>query len=236
MNEAGWKDTLGGMVRDYIRSPELERYFSVKMTRRRAAVMVTQQSLFVRHRRDCWAYVSGNCPVLAIKQRILEHEYDEIIRDQFSEYGHLALIIKQGESVGLKPEEIIHAEPIPATRATLYAWGWITKEKSWLEGLAAMTITEWCNDDRLLGDLGGGQSTRMAKRWMEDMGFTWKQIPNLQAHSQADEKHSDMFVPFLAEHATGEKEELALRAAKESLDLNAMYREGIAEAQERIRL
>jgi pyrroloquinoline quinone (PQQ) biosynthesis protein C len=236
MNEAGWKDTLGGMVRDYIRSPELERYFSVKMTKPRAAVMVTQQSLFVRHRRDCWAYVSGNCPVLAIKQRILEHEYDEIIRDQFSEYGHLALIIKQGESVGLRPEEIIHAEPLPATRATLYAWGWITKEKSWLEGLAAMTITEWCNDDRLLGDLGGGQSTRMAKRWMEDMGFTWKQIPNLQAHSQADEKHSDMFVPFLAEHATGEKEALALRAAKESLDLNAMYREGIAEAQERIRL
>jgi pyrroloquinoline quinone (PQQ) biosynthesis protein C len=236
MNEAGWKDTLGGMVRDYIRSPELERYFSVKMTKPRAAVMVTQQSLFVRHRRDCWAYVSGNCPVLAIKQRILEHEYDEIIRDQFSEYGHLALIIKQGESVGLKPEEVIHAEPLPATRATLYAWGWITKEKSWLEGLSAMTITEWCNDDRLLGDLGGGQSTRMAKRWMEDMGFTWKQIPNLQAHSQADEKHSDMFVPFLAEHATGEKEALALRAAKESLDLNAMYREGIAEAQERIRL
>jgi pyrroloquinoline quinone (PQQ) biosynthesis protein C len=236
MNEAGWKDTLGGMVRDYIRSPELERYFSVNMTKPRAAVMVTQQSLFVRHRRDCWAYVSGNCPVLGIKQRILEHEYDEIIRDQFSEYGHLALIIKQGESVGLRPEEIIHAEPLPATRATLYAWGWITKEKSWLEGLAAMTITEWCNDDRLLGDLGGGQSTRMAKRWMEDMGLTWKQIPNLQAHSQADEKHSDMFVPFLAEHATGETEELALRAAKESLDLNAMYREGIAEAQERIRL
>ncbi|HEY2986568.1 MAG TPA: iron-containing redox enzyme family protein [Candidatus Binatia bacterium] len=234
MNEAGWKDILGRMVRDYIRSPELERYFSVPMTKRRAAVMVTQQSLFVRHRRDCWAYVSGNCPVLAIKQRVLEHEYDEIIRDQFSEYGHLALIIKQGQSVGLTPEEIIDAEPLPATRATLYAWGWITKEKSWLEGLAAMTITEWCNDDRLLGDLGGGQSTRMAKRWMEDMGFTWKEIPNLQAHSQADEKHSDMFVPFLAQYATGEKEALALRAAKESLDLNAMYREGIAEAQERL--
>ena len=152
MNEAAWRDRLGAMVRDYIRSPELERYFAVKMTKPRAAVMVTQQSLFVRHRRDCWAYVSGNCPVLAIKQKILEHEYEEMIRDQFSEYGHLALIIKQGTSVGLTPEEIIHAKPLPKTMATLYAWGWITKEKSWLEGLAAMTITEWCNDDRLLGD------------------------------------------------------------------------------------
>jgi pyrroloquinoline quinone (PQQ) biosynthesis protein C len=234
MNEAGWRDRLGGMVRDYIRSPELERYFSVKMTKPRAAVMVTQQSLFVRHRRDCWAYVSGNCPVLGVKQRILEHEYDEIIRDQFSEYGHLALIIKQGASVGLAPEEIINAQPLPKTRATLYAWGWMTKEMSWIEGLASMTITEWCNDDRLLGDLGGGQSTRMAKRWMEDMGFTWKQIPNLQAHSQADEKHSDMFLPFLAEYAAGQNEALALQAAELSLHLNAMYREGIAEAQEKI--
>ena len=116
--------------------------------------------------------------------------------------------------------------------AVLYAWGWITRVKSWTESLAAMTITEWCNDDRLLGDLGGGQSTRMAKKWMDEMGFTWKQIPNLQAHSQADEKHSDMFLPFLSEHATGEKEQLAVQAARESLDLNAIFREGIAKAQE----
>ncbi len=112
----------------------------------------------------------------------------------------------------------------------------MTSEMPWTESLAGMTITEWCNDDRLLGDLGGGQSTRMAKKWMEDMGFTWKQIPNLQAHSQADEKHSDMFLPFLAEHATGKKEAPAIQAAKDSLAFNAMYRKGIARAQERIPL
>jgi pyrroloquinoline quinone (PQQ) biosynthesis protein C len=236
MNQARWRETLGELVRDYIRSPAMERYFSVEMSKPRAAVMVMQQGLFVRHRRDCWSHVSGNCPVLAIKQRILEHEYEEIIRDQFSDYGHLALIVKQGQSVGLTPEDVINAKPLPSTLATLYAWGWITREKSWVEALAALTITEWCNDDRLLGDLGGGQSTRMAKRWMKDMGFSWKQIPNLQAHSQADEKHSDMFLPFLEQYACGEKEALALQAAKDSLDLNAMFREGIAEAQERINL
>jgi hypothetical protein len=112
----------------------------------------------------------------------------------------------------------------------------MTKEKPWTEGLAALTITEWCNDDRLLGDLGGGQSTRTAKRWIEDLGFAWKDIPNLQAHSQADEKHSDMFLPFLAEHATGEKEDLAVQAGRESLELNKLFREGIARAQEKIPL
>jgi len=234
MKQVEWRETLGEKVRNYMRSPAMERYFSVKLSKPRAAVMVAQQSLFVRHRRDCWANVSGNCPVLAIKQRILEHEYDEIIRDEFSEYGHLALIIKQGQSVGLTPEDIIDAKPLPSTLATLYAWGWMTREKNWVEALAALTITEWCNDDRLLADLGGGQSTRMAKRWMDDMGFTWKQIPNMHAHSQADEKHSDMFLPFLEQYATGEKEALALKAAQDSLDLNLLFRQGIAEAQERI--
>jgi hypothetical protein len=68
------------------------------------------------------------------------------------------------------------------------------------------------------------------------LGFSWKQIPNLEAHSQADEKHSDMFLPFLAEHATGTKETLAIRAANDSLAFNAMYRKGIALAQEKIPL
>jgi hypothetical protein len=74
----------------------------------------------------------------------------------------------------------------------------------------------------------------MAKKWMDEMGFSWKQIPNLQAHSQADEKHSDMFLPFLAEHATGKKEGLAIQAAKDSLAFNAMYRKGIALAQAKL--
>lgn len=236
MTESQWHECLGELVRDYIRSPELEYYFSIKMNKLRAAVMVKQQSLFVRHRRDCWAHVSANCPVLGVKQKILEHEYDEIIRDDFSEYGHLHLLIRQGKSVGLEAEEIINAEPLPETLTTLYAWSWMTSELPWTESLAGMTITEWCNDDRLLADLGGGQSTRMAKKWMEDMGFSWKQIPNLQAHSQADEKHSDMFLPFLAEHATGGKEAPAIQAAKDSLAFNAMYRKGIALAQEKIPL
>ena len=234
MTEKGWRDCLGEFVRDYMRSPELEHYFSIKMTKPRAAIMVTQQSHFVRHRRDCWANVSANCPVMAVKQKILEHEYEEIIKDQFSDYGHLHLIIKQGQSVGLSPEDILNSEPLPTTRAVLYAWGWMTRAKGWIEGLSAMTVTEWCNDDRLLADLGGGQSTRMAKKWMEELGFTWKEIPNLQAHSQADEKHSEMFLPFLAEYATGEKEALATEAAKESLALNAIFRVGIARAQEKL--
>jgi pyrroloquinoline quinone (PQQ) biosynthesis protein C len=206
------------------------------MNKQRAQLMISQLGLFIRHRRDCWSHVSGNCPVMAIKQRILEHEYGEVIKDQYSEYGHLQLIVSQAQKLGMPPEECLNVKPIPTTTATLYAWGWLTRAKSWIEGLSALTVTEWTNDDRLLSDLGGGHSTRMGKRWMQDMGIPWRDMPNFVAHSQADEEHSDMFLPFLEQHAVGEKERIALDAVKESLDLFGIYREGVARAMERIPL
>lgn len=54
--------------------------------------------------------------------------------------------------------------------------------------------------------------------------------------SEGDEKHSDMFLPFLAELAIGDKEEVAMHAAKDSLAFNAIYHKGIAQAQEKIPL
>jgi hypothetical protein len=43
-----------------------------------------------------------------------------------------------------------------------------------------------------------------------------------------------MFLPFLREFATGEKEKRAIQAAKDSLAFNALFRKGIALAQEKI--
>jgi len=231
-----WRNVIGEMVRDHMRSPQLEYYFSVKMNQRRAQIMISQLGLYIRHRRDCWSHVSGNCPVMAIKQKILEHEYGEVIKDQYSQYGHLQLIVKQAQKIGMTPAEVLGTKPLPTTRATLYAWDWATREKSWVEGLSSLTVTEWTNDDRLLKDLGGGHSTRMGKRWMEDMGLQWKDMPNFDVHRQADEEHSDMFLRFLTEYARKEKEHMALDAVKESLNLFALYREGVAKAMEQIPL
>ena len=231
-----WRKAIGEMVRDHMRSPELEYYFSVKMNKQRAQLMITQLGLYIRHRRDCWSLVSANCPVMVVKQAILRHEFGEVIKDQYSEFGHLHLIIRQAEKLGLTAREVVDTKPLLSTTATLYAWAWLTHAKSWVEGLSALTVTEWTNDDRLLNDIGGGHSTRMGRRWMDDLGLAWRDMPNFVAHSQADEEHSDMFLPFLAEYATGEKEELALAAVKESLALFALYREGVARAMEKIPL
>ena len=160
-------------------------------------------------------------------------EYGEVIKDNYTEHDHMELIVRQGKALGLTLSSDDVA-PLPATMATLYAWAWMTREKSWLEGLASLTITEWANDDRLLQDFGGGLSRRMAKRWMDDLGFGWEQMPNFKVHAEADEEHSDMFLEDLEKFATGEKEALAYQAAKESMELLVMFRAGIAREMERL--
>ena len=64
MDAKGWSAAFGELARQTMLSPELERYFSIPITRARAQLILSQLSLYVRHRRDCWAYVSGNCPLL----------------------------------------------------------------------------------------------------------------------------------------------------------------------------
>jgi pyrroloquinoline quinone (PQQ) biosynthesis protein C len=232
MDSIAWRQAIGEMVRENMRSPQIQYYFSVKTTKPRGQLLLKQLALFVRHRRDCWSYLSGNCPVMDVKRKILEHEYGEVIRDEYTEHGHLDLIVRQAKVIGLGPDEVLNSEPIPTTLATLYGWGWITREKHWIEGLAALTVTEWTNDDRLLADQGGGHSSRMARKWMTELGLTVEEVPQFRVHGAADEEHSDMFLPFLVEFATGEKERMAIHAVRESLALSALYREGVARAME----
>ena len=81
MKRAEWRKELGELVRDAMRSPELDHYFRVKITKPGAQVLITQLGLFIHHRRDCWSHVSGNCPHMSVKQKILQHEYGEVIKD-----------------------------------------------------------------------------------------------------------------------------------------------------------
>ena len=89
-----WEEAIGARVRDTMASVEMARYFNVKMTAPRARVALLQLSLFVQCRRDCWANLIANCDALPIRQRLMEHEYDELVEDEFSSKGHYDLLIR----------------------------------------------------------------------------------------------------------------------------------------------
>jgi pyrroloquinoline quinone (PQQ) biosynthesis protein C len=227
-----WEEAIGARVRDTMASVEMARYFNVKMTAPRARVALLQLSLFVQCRRDCWANLIANCDALPIRQRLMEHEYDELVEDEFSSKGHYDLLIRQGALIGLSAGDFATVKPLTTSMATFYGWKWIAREGAWQDGLIAMMATEWVNDDRRLMDQGGGLSRRDGLRWIRDFGYRWEEMPNFATHAVADEKHGDLFLPLLSKYISNRQS--ALKAAEEALDLFKLYHSGVAEAMERL--
>jgi len=230
MKAQEWRETLGQCVRDLFLSPEMRDFYSVKMTVERARIYLLQLGIYVRQRRNFWPQVAANCPDFDVKQRIMSHEYEELIEDEHSKAGHLDLIFRQGKELGLSAEQILSAEALPTTKAAVYGWFWIARNRPWQEALAASTIAEWTNDDRLLGDIGGGNCTRLYHIWKRDLRFSDNQMPNFTAHSKADVKHSDMFIDVLEQHVVAGREQDIIETAKESMDLHRAYFGGMAHA------
>ena len=227
-----WEEAIGAKVRAAMAAPEMEHYFAVRMTLPRARVALLQLSLFVSCRRDGWANLIANCDAPAIRQKLMEHEYDELVEDEYSSKGHYDLLIRQGALIGLGADDFAKVEPLRTSMATFYGWKWITRAGAWQDGLIAMMATEWVNDDRRLMDQGGGLSRRDGLRWIRDFGYKWEEMPNFATHAVADEKHGDLFVPLLPKYISDPTR--ALKAADDALELFKLYHLGVAEAMEQL--
>jgi len=227
-----WEDAIATRVRAAMSSAEMNRYFNVKMTKPRARIAMLQLSRFVSCRRDCWANLIANCDAPEIRRRLMEHEYDELVEDEYSAKGHYDLLVRQGGLIGLSADDFANAQPLRTSMATFYGWKWIAREGAWQDGLVAMMATEWVNDDRRLMDQGGGLSRRDGLRWIRDFGYKWEEMPNFATHAVADEKHGDLFLPLLSKYISNLQS--ALKAADDALELFKLYHLGVAEEMERL--
>src|SRR4030095_1677770 len=79
MKPQEWRQKLGDCVRDLFLSPDMKHFYSLPMTTERARIYLLQLSLYVRQRRNFWPQVAANCPEFEVKQRIMEHEYEELV-------------------------------------------------------------------------------------------------------------------------------------------------------------
>lgn len=230
-----WREALGKLVTDFVNTPGFVAYHSIKMTVPRARLLTTQQAINVRNRRDQWAALFSQCSELAVRQKIMEHEYEEIVEDAFSKHGHLDLVVRQGAAVKLSPDEILNAEPLPITRAVCHAYNWFIRSHTWQEGLAGLVANEMKNaSSPNLQKVGGGGSERSAKRWMEDLGLSEEDIPNSIAHSKADEKHGEMFLSVMEQYVPADQEANVLNAATEALELRGVWYEAVAAIIEKM--
>src|SRR5918999_4807584 len=214
--------TLDKMVNDQFESQEFKSFLSVPLTMERGRFYVIQNALYTSNRRDCWAYVQGSAP-LDVKRVIWHHESDELVNDPRANMDHYTLGVKQGEVIGLTPEDFEKAEVPPMVRACFYAWHHIALRSHWLSAYTSSHMLERRNNGNIVK--GGGMSFRVGKKFENELGINLKRMISLDVHSVADTDHSDSIsVMFERYVKTPADRDLVLQGARDCMAIDRAYR------------
>jgi hypothetical protein len=223
---------LDQMVNDQFESVEFKKFLGVPLTLERGRFYVVQNALYTSNRRDCWGYVQGGAP-LEVKRIIWEHESDELINDPRAGMDHYALSVKQGEVIGLKPEDFEKAEVPSMVRACFYAWHHVAMHNHWLSAYTASHMLERRNNGKIVK--GGGMSYRVGKKFENELGINLKRMISLDVHVVADTDHSENISEMFERYVkTAEDCELVLKGARESMAIDRAYRGALGYYMEQI--
>ena len=224
--------TLDKMVNDQFDSVEFRNFFAVPLTMERGRFYVVQSALYTSNRRDCWGYVQGGAP-LEVKRVIWEHESDELINDSRAGMDHYTLTVKQGEVIGLTPEDFERAEIPAMVRACFYAWHHIAMRSHWLAAYASSHMLERRNNGKIVK--GGGMSYRVGKKFENELGINLKRMISLDVHVAADMDHSDNISETFERYVkTPADRDLVLQGARDSMTIDRAYRGALSYYMERI--
>jgi pyrroloquinoline quinone (PQQ) biosynthesis protein C len=224
--------TLDRMVNEQFESQEFKRFFAVPLTMERGRFYVVQSALYTSNRRDCWAYVQGAAP-LEVKRVIWQHEQDELVHDPRANMDHYSLTVKQGEVLGLKPEDFENAELPAMARACFYAWHHIAIRSHWLTAYSSSHMLERRNNGKIVKD--GGMSYRMGKKFENELGINLKKMISLDVHVVADTDHSENISEMFERYVkTSEDRDLVLKGAGESMAIDRAYRGALGYYMEQI--
>ena len=225
--------TLDKMVNDQFESVEFKSFFAVPLTMERARFYVIQNAHYTANRRDCWGYVQGSAP-LEVKRVIWQHESDELVNDPRANMDHYTLGVKQGEVLGLKPEDFENAALPAMVLACFYAWHHIAIRSHWLTAYAASHMLERRNNGQIVK--GGGMSLRVGKKFENELGINLKKMISLDVHAVADTEHSDNISEMFERYVKSPGDcELVLQGARDCMAIDRAYRGALGYYMEQIK-
>jgi pyrroloquinoline quinone (PQQ) biosynthesis protein C len=224
MNQSEFRSRLDAAIKATNEQMTWNRMPDEQLTADAARTFVKQFGLFTRHSRQCWANVVGNTPILEVRRFVVEENLWE--EEANAETAHYTLMVKMGKALGLPEDEIDNAVPLPSTHVAFLAWETLTKNRRWLEGLAAKMTLERLNQTDL-----GNLSAVEAGRWMRQLGLTESDVEFWTLHAEVDQIHGDGTLELIQKHATTpEQLEECLAAAEQSLAAFTIFFDGIAKS------
>ncbi len=150
--------------------------------------------------------VHANCPLLPVRQQLLEN----LLEEERGAENHPELWLRFAEALGVHREEVATATPLPATTALVETFRTLTRERSYLAGVTALLAYEAQVPEVAVTKIDG------LKRFY---GITDQQgLAFFQVHVQADRYHAETGWQILREHLAPEQTEEVLNSCERALD------------------
>jgi len=166
----------------------------------------------------------ANCPFPEVRMELAESVYEEETgRISGCNLPHPELFIRFGEALGLARADLVDGRPLPATRALIDWFELSTKQRSFIEGAAAITLAA---EGQVPGAFGP-----MARRLQEHYGLDRDAVAFWDIHEMADAEHSQVGDNIVVRHATDAAIQARVRdALQHSLDAWWQFFDGIQAA------
>ena len=204
--------------------PLWKRIEAGKVARADLELFAAQFFLQVREFPRAVSALHANCPFPDERRELAESLYEEET-GRISGCGlpHPELFLRFGEGLGMAREALTEARPLPGTRALIDWFELSTKQRSFIEGAAAIHLAAE-------GQVPGAFAP-LARALEKHYSLSREAVAFWDVHEEADREHSDVGDHIVVRHASTPELRRGVRAAVEqSLDMWWQFFDGIEHA------
>jgi len=150
--------------------------------------------------------VHANCPVLPVRQQLLEN----LIEEERGTEHHPELWLRFAEALGVKRDEVADAAPLPETLDLVNTFRTLTRDRSYQAGVVALLAYESQIPEVAATKIDG---LRRFYGISHERGLSFFQV-----HLQADRFHANTARQILHEHLTPAEAETLVPTCEQALD------------------
>ena len=176
-----------------------------------------------RHFLKNWVQVLSSVIYRTDDERVIKYELENISTEYVGNNGpsHFELLLRMGEALGARREDILSAQPLPGTANAIAKWRRIAAERSWVETMAAMHSLEYIADKRVRQ--AGAKVHYFNVEILSSEIYPEEVKQFLKEGYEADSYHAADAMRLVEEHAKGGMVQKVQMAVLDSLDAVSTY-------------
>jgi pyrroloquinoline-quinone synthase len=166
----------------------------------------------------------ARCPFPEVRRELAESLYEEETgRISGCDLAHPKLFLRFGRGLGMRPEELLDAHPLPTTRSLIEWFELSTQQRSFIEAAAAINLAA---EGQVPGAFGP-----FARALERHYGLPRESVAFWDIHELADAEHSGVGDHIVVKFAASDELQARVRGAlARSLEVWWQFFDGIARA------